>query len=51
MSSWKDVVTQVLNKSYNMELNWERYTAPFQGASLFFGKICDIIFCRCGLSS
>ena len=35
-SSWEDLVTQVLNECCGRELNWERYTAPFQEASSFW---------------
>ena len=36
MSSWEDLVTQILKESYGGELNWEKYAAPVYGASSFW---------------
>ena len=44
MSSWEDLVTQVLKESYDRELNWERYTVPFQGASSFWKDLRHIFW-------
>ena len=44
MSSWEDLVTQVLKESYGKELNWERYIVPFQGASSFWQGLRQIFY-------
>ena len=44
MSSQKDLVTQVLKENCGRELNWERYTAPFQRASSFWRGLRHIFW-------